>query len=92
MCFDFQKLGQAPYVSSLFLLKNAADLKLMDLDAEDTPYVGHRGYGEYHTGYTLECSRMASSISMYSLLLSFGTEGYQRLLGQFLEVNRVFRE
>lgn len=92
LCFDFQKLGQAPYVSSLFLLKNAADLKLMDLDAEDTPYVGHRGYGEYHTGYTLECSRMASSISMYSLLLSFGTEGYQRLLGQFLEVNRVFRE
>ncbi|MEG6589442.1 pyridoxal phosphate-dependent decarboxylase family protein [Paenibacillus barengoltzii] len=92
LCFDFQKLGQAPYVSSLFLLKNAADLKLMDLEAEDTPYVGHRGYGEYHTGYTLECSRMASSISMYSLLLSFGTEGYQRLLGQFLEVNRVFRE
>lgn len=55
LCFDFQKLGQAPYVSSLFLLKNAADLKLMDLEAEDTPYVGHRGYGEYHTGYTLEC-------------------------------------
>ncbi|MGZ7444757.1 pyridoxal phosphate-dependent decarboxylase family protein [Paenibacillus sp. TH7-28] len=92
LCFDFQKLGQAPYVSSLFLLKNAADLRLMDLEADETPYVGHRGYGEYHTGYTLECSRMASSISMYSLLLSFGAEGYQRLLAQFLEVNLRFRE
>lgn len=92
LCFDFQKLGQAPYVSSLFLLKNAADLQLMDLEADETPYVGHRGYGEYHTGYTLECSRMASSISMYSLLLSLGSEGYQRLLGQFLEVTRAFRE
>ncbi|EHS57526.1 pyridoxal phosphate-dependent decarboxylase family protein [Paenibacillus sp. Aloe-11] len=92
MCFDFQKLGQSPYVSSLFLLKNAADLGLLELDADETPYVGHRGYGEYHTGYTLECSRMASSISMYSSLLAFGVEGYQRLLAQFLEVNLQFRE
>ncbi|MFP3326311.1 aspartate aminotransferase family protein, partial [Planococcus sp. SIMBA_160] len=64
MCFDFQKLGQTPYTSSLFLVKNAADLKRLDLEEQETPYVGHRGYGEYHTGYTLECSRMGSSISM----------------------------
>lgn len=91
LCFDFQKLGQAPYVSSLFLLKNANDLRLMDLEADETPYVGHRGYGDYHTGYTLECSRMASSISMYSLLLAFGVEGYRRLLAQFMEVTSEFR-
>ncbi|ABV61412.1 pyridoxal phosphate-dependent decarboxylase family protein [Bacillus pumilus] len=92
MCFDFQKLGQTPYTSSLFLVKNAADLKRLDLEEQETPYVGHRGYGEYHTGYTLECSRMGSSISMLSVLLTFGVEGYQRLLGQFLEVNLAFRE
>lgn len=92
LCFDFQKLGQTPYVTSLFLVKDANDLKRIDLDPEETPYVGHRGYGEYHTGYTLECSRMASSISMYSALLSFGREGYQKLLGQFLDVNHHFRE
>ncbi|UUD43422.1 pyridoxal phosphate-dependent decarboxylase family protein [Bacillus pumilus] len=91
MCFDFQKLGQTPYTSSLFLVKNAADLKRLDLEEQETPYVGHRGYGEYHTGYTLECSRMGSSISMLSVLLTFGIEGYQRLLGQFLEVNLAFR-
>ncbi|MFB8733642.1 pyridoxal-dependent decarboxylase [Bacillus sp. SL00103] len=91
MCFDFQKLGQTPYTSSLFLVKNAADLKRLDLEEQETPYVGHRGYGEYHTGYTLECSRMGSSISMLSVLLTLGVEGHQRLLGQFLEVNLAFR-
>ncbi|MFC1285408.1 pyridoxal phosphate-dependent decarboxylase family protein [Bacillus paralicheniformis] len=92
LCFDFQKLGQTPYVTSLFLVKDRNDLKRIDLDPDETPYVGHRGYGDYHTGYTLECSRMASSISMYSALMAFGYEGYQKLLGQFLEVNLHFRE
>ncbi|MCY8435859.1 pyridoxal phosphate-dependent decarboxylase family protein [Bacillus haynesii] len=92
LCFDFQKLGQTPYVTSLFLVKDRNDLKRIDLDPDETPYVGHRGYGDYHTGYTLECSRMASSISMYSALMAFGYEGYQKLLAQFLEVNLHFRE
>ncbi|OWA34762.1 aspartate aminotransferase family protein [Saccharibacillus sp. O16] len=92
LCFDFQKLGQTPYSTSLFLVKNASDLQLVDLAEEETPYVGHRGYGDYHTGYTLECSRMASSISIYSALLAFGVTGYQRLLAQFVEVNLAFRE
>ena len=26
LCFDFQKLGQTPYVTSLFLVEDAADL------------------------------------------------------------------
>lgn len=92
MCFDFQKLGQTPYLTSLFLVKDSADLHLLDLDPEETPYVGYRGYGQYHTGYTLECSRMASSISIYSALLAFGKEGYQRLLAQFVAVNTEFRK
>ncbi|WP_028608864.1 pyridoxal phosphate-dependent decarboxylase family protein [Paenibacillus harenae] len=91
LCFDFQKLGQTPYSTSLFLVKRASDLKLVDLDPDETPYVGHRGYGQYHTSYTLECSRMASSISIYSALLAFGIEGYQRLLAQFVEVNTAIR-
>lgn len=92
LCFDFQKLGQTPYLTSLFMVKDAADLRLMDLHPDETPYVGHRGYGQYHTGYTLECSRMASSISIYSALLAFGIQGYQQLLAQFVEVNLAFRE
>jgi L-2,4-diaminobutyrate decarboxylase len=92
LCFDFQKLGQTPYSTSLFLVKDAENLKHLDLDPEETPYVGHRGYGQYHTGYTLECSRMASSISIYSALLAFGIDGYQQLLAQFVEVNIAFRK
>ena len=39
LCFDFQKLGQTPYLTSLFLVKDAADLRLMDLHPDETPYV-----------------------------------------------------
>lgn len=92
LCFDFHKLGQSPYATSLFLVKEAADLKLLDLAPTETPYIGHRGYGQYHTGYTLECSRMASAISIYSALLAFGIEGYQRILAQYIEVNIAFRK
>ena len=31
LCFDFQKLGQTPYLTSLYLVKDAADLQLLEL-------------------------------------------------------------
>ncbi|MCE7792616.1 pyridoxal-dependent decarboxylase [Salipaludibacillus sp. CUR1] len=92
LCFDFQKLGQTPYVTSLFLVKNKQDLSLIDLDAAESPYVGDRGYGDYHTSYTLECSRMASSISILAALELFGKEGYQVLLANYVTVNLRFRK
>ncbi|WP_280771099.1 pyridoxal phosphate-dependent decarboxylase family protein [Salipaludibacillus daqingensis] len=92
LCFDFQKLGQTPYVTSLFLVKNKHDLSLIDLDAAESPYVGNRGYGEYHTSYTLECSRMASSISILAALQLFGVEGYQVMLANYIQVNLSFRK
>ncbi|MFC3884983.1 pyridoxal phosphate-dependent decarboxylase family protein [Bacillus songklensis] len=92
MVFDFHKLGQTPYITSLFLVKNKEDLRYIDLDASETPYVGNRGYGSYHTSYTLECSRMGSAISIYASLLSMGIEGYQSLLANYIRVNIAFRE
>ena len=92
LCFDFQKLGQTPYLTSLFLVKEGKYLGLLDLEDFDTPYVGNRGYGSYHTGYTLECSRMGSSIAIYAALLAFGKTGYQQLLANYVRVNLVFRE
>ncbi len=50
----------------------------MDIEQDDTPYLGNRSYGSYHTGYTLECSRSGSAIPMYINLLAFGIEGYQK--------------
>ncbi|MEH6943838.1 pyridoxal phosphate-dependent decarboxylase family protein [Bacillus sp. JJ722] len=92
MVFDFHKLGQTPYITSLFLLKNKEVLKYVDLDATETPYVGNRGYGSYHTSYTLECTRMGSSIAIYTSLLAFGVEGYQHMLANYLLVNNAFRK
>lgn len=92
MVFDFHKLGQTPYITSLFLIKNKEYLKYVDLDAAETPYVGNRGYGSYHTGYTLECSRMGSALTIYASLLAFGIEGYQELLANYIRVNIAFRE
>lgn len=92
LCFDFQKLGQTPYLTSLFLVKNGGDFSLLDLEEFETPYVGNRGYGSYHTGYTLECSRMGSSIAIYAALLAFGVEGYQKILANYVRVNIAFRQ
>lgn len=92
MVFDFHKLGQTPYITSLFLIKDKTFLQYVDLAHEETPYVGNRSYGSYHTSYTLECSRMGSSIPIYASLLGMGIEGYQRLLGHYLEINAAFRK
>ncbi len=92
LCFDFQKLGQTPYLTSLFLIKEGKNLRLLDIDDFDTPYVGNRGYGSYHTGYTLECSRMGSSIAIYAALQAFGKEGYQQILANYVRVNLAFRK
>ncbi|MFJ7734763.1 pyridoxal phosphate-dependent decarboxylase family protein [Lysinibacillus sp. NPDC097287] len=92
LCFDFQKLGQTPYLTSLFLVKDGQSLGLLDLDDFETPYVGNRGYGSYHTGYTLECSRMGSSITIYAALQAFGKEGYQKILANYVRVNVAFRK
>ncbi|MDZ4410530.1 pyridoxal-dependent decarboxylase [Bacillus cereus] len=92
VCFDFHKLGQTPYSSSILIVKNHTDLQLMDIEQGDTPYLGNRSYGSYHTGYTLECSRSGSAIPMYINLLAFGIEGYQKILANYIRVNLLFRE
>ncbi|MBU8787904.1 pyridoxal-dependent decarboxylase [Bacillus sp. FSL M8-0052] len=91
LVFDFHKLGQTPYATSLFLVKDRTALRAVDLDPDETPYVGNRGFGSYHTSYTLECSRMGSSIPIYASLLAFGIEGYQELLANYIRVNAAFR-
>ncbi|PEI83079.1 pyridoxal phosphate-dependent decarboxylase family protein [Bacillus toyonensis] len=92
VCFDFHKLGQTPYASSILIVKSHTDLQLMDIEQDDTPYLGNRSYGSYHTGYTLECSRAGSAIPMYINLVAFGIEGYQKLLANYIRVNLLFRE
>lgn len=90
-CFDFHKLGQLPYASSLFLVKDRRDFGLVDMSAAESPYMGARSFGGYFTSHTLECSRMGSAIAMYATLLAFGATGWQALLANYVRVNLAFR-
>jgi glutamate/tyrosine decarboxylase-like PLP-dependent enzyme len=89
---DFHKLGQAPYNNSIFLVKNNTDFTLVNLDEEHCPYIGEQGYGEHFTHYTAESSRMAAGIAAYASLLSFGIEGYQKLLGHYIQLSLKLKE
>ena len=81
---DFHKTGFAPYVSSLFLLRNAADLQLISRDQSATPYLFQSGH--YHPGkYTLETTRSGSGpMSALANLLLFGKDGLRSLLGHLV--------
>ena len=91
MVFDFHKLGQTPYVTSMFLVKDKTNFKYVDLNPDETPYIGNRAFGSYFTSYTLECSRAGNALPILASILNLGVEGYQRILLHYLEVNRAFR-
>ena len=89
---DFHKTGFTPYVSSLFLVKDSADLELISRKQSDTPYLFHDGH--YHPGrYTLETSRAGSApMSALANLRLFGKNGLRALLGQVVSMAEVLRE
>ena len=89
---DFHKTGFAPYVSSLFLVKDSTDLELISRKQSDTPYLFHDGH--YHPGrYTLETSRAGSApMSALANLRLFGKNGLRALLGHVVSMAEVLRE
>jgi glutamate/tyrosine decarboxylase-like PLP-dependent enzyme len=90
--FDFHKTGFVPYVSSLFLARDAADLKLLERGREKMPYLFQTG--EKHPGvFTLETTRSGCGIlAAYANLLLLGREGLQVLLGHIVEMAELLRE
>jgi glutamate/tyrosine decarboxylase-like PLP-dependent enzyme len=89
---DFHKTGYAPYVSSLFLVRDAQDFGLVTRDRETMPYLFQSG--RYHPGmYTLETSRAGTGpMAALANLLMLGREGYRTLLGHVVEMAEVLRE
>ncbi|MFX1295472.1 MAG: pyridoxal phosphate-dependent decarboxylase family protein [Promethearchaeota archaeon] len=89
---DFHKTGYAPYISSLFLVKNKDDLALLSRDKETMPYLYQTG--KYHPGiFTLECSRDPSGpINAISNLNLLGKEGYRVIIGHVVEMAEILRE
>ena len=89
---DFHKTGFAPYISSLVLVKNEADLGLVTRQPEQMPYLYH--YGDYKPGmYTLETSRAGTGpLAALANLRLFGQEGLQTILGHIVEMTQRLRE
>ena len=89
---DFHKTGFVPYVSSLFLVRNRADMQLLVRGREQMPYLFQSG--ERHPGvYTLETSRGGSGVlAAYANLLLFGRVGFRVLLGHLVEMAETLRE
>ena len=81
---DFHKVGWAPYVSSCFLYKNAAEFESIHRRGTDAYLQARTPYNPMY--YTLEVSRTASgSLAGWATLKYFGKEGMQAILGGILE-------
>ena len=89
---DFHKTGFAPYVSSLFLLRDRADFGTVVRERESMPYLYHTG--EYHPGmFTLETTRSATGVmAALANMLLLGKEGFRTLVGHAVEMAEVLRE
>ncbi|WP_425615434.1 aspartate aminotransferase family protein [Anatilimnocola sp. NA78] len=89
---DFHKTGFAPYISSLFLLRDRTDFSQIVRDRSTTPYLFHSG--EYHPGlFSLETSRSATGVmAALANLLLLGREGFQTLIGHAVEMAELLRE
>jgi glutamate/tyrosine decarboxylase-like PLP-dependent enzyme len=89
---DFHKTGFAPYVSSLFLVRDREDLRHLARGREEMPYLFQSG--ERHPGmFTLETSRSGSGIlAALANLLFLGKDGFRALLGHLVEMAELLRE
>jgi glutamate/tyrosine decarboxylase-like PLP-dependent enzyme len=89
---DFHKTGFAPYVSSLFLVKDRDDFGLLSRSPEQMPYLYH--FGEYRPGmFTLETSRAGTGVlAALANLRLFGKEGLRSALGHLVEMAQLLRE
>jgi anti-anti-sigma factor len=88
---DFHKTGYGPYVSSLVLVRDKADLDLISRDPALMPYLFQ--FGNYHPGvYTLEASRSGGGLlAALANLKLFGKEGYRALLGHTVSMAEMLR-
>jgi len=81
---DFHKVGFAPYVSSCFLYKDAAEFESLHRRGSDSYLQVRTPYNPMY--YTLEVSRTTSgALAGWATLKYFGLEGMQAILGGILE-------
>ncbi len=88
---DYHKTGFAPYISSAFFVKHAADLHRLSRDQTTTPYLFQSG--EYNPGrFTLETSRSGSGpMAALGALQLLGKTGLRTLLGHLVTMAETLR-
>lgn len=92
MGIDFHKTGFAPYISSLVLVKERADLQLLMRDPRQMPYLYH--FGDHRPGmYTLETSRAGTGpLAALANFRFLGKQGLRVALGHLVEMTQLLRE
>ena len=87
---DFHKTGWAPYLCSLFVVKNKQDLFLLKKIKEDMPYLCH-GTGYQPGTFTLETSRPNYAQKALVNMMLLGKQGYEILISHLLTVADYLR-
>ena len=92
VAIDFHKTGYAPYISSVFMVKDRRDLTLLSRAPEQMPYLYQ--FGNYHPGiYTLESSRPGGGcLAALANIRLFGKQGYRVLIGHIVEMAEMLRD
>lgn len=90
---DFHKTGYVAYNSSMVMVKNRDDFKLLRREGDVMTPLFHENTAYNPGKYSLETSRSAANmLATWVALQTFGLEGYQLLLGHALEMGRIYRE
>ena len=89
---DYHKTGFAPYVSSAFICRDAADLKLIAREQKETPYLFQSGH--HHPGrWSLETTRSGfGPMAALANLKLLGKNGLRSLLGHLVTIADVLRD
>lgn len=89
---DFHKGGYTPYMSSMFIVKDAKQLGLIRRDKSAMPYLFQ--FGEYDPGeYTLECSRSGGPVlSALANLELLGKQGFRAILSHSVGMANLIKQ
>lgn len=88
---DFHKIGFTPYISSLFIVKDKAELH--SIFKESLNIECRKNYGNnFLQHHMIEHSRTSDSIfSAWTALQSIGIEGFRKYIANLISVANVFR-